>query len=246
MSVFRPSELTEPGKRFAAKIKRLARADDVEVEHLLGAVLVNDPGLIPFIEGIAAKHEWAFRGRIPGSRDRWVPLGRWAFYVTEYLRGGAERMVELALDPEERLLDEEDGLKHGGFPLGVLEFKKAYESVDCVLRIGDAVREGLESNRDLALGCASALSLLTACKKPVALSESDRALARPFLHDLLRLELSEPDAARVYGALRTVGNDESIRLIASRPPITGGPWLGMDKRVTQAIQHRMKQDEADG
>ena len=244
MADAKSNELTEPGKRFAAKIKRLARTDDVEVEHLLGAVVVNDPGLIPFLEDMTVTHQWGFRGRIPESRDRMTVLGRWAFYVAEYLRGGPGRMVELALDPEELLLDEEDGLKPGGFPLGVLEFTKTPESADCVLQIAEALCEDLEANREFALKCASTLNILAAFKHPLKLSENQRERARRFLHALLRLDLSEPEAATVYCGLHGVGDSESVRLIASRPPLNHEAWQGVETRSIQTIEKRLRDENS--
>lgn len=57
------------------------------------------------------------------------------------------------------------------------------------------------------------------------------------------LASSPVERASVLGALRGVGNDESLRLIAAGTPLEY-PWEGVEATVTRVIRKRLKSGAA--
>ena len=221
------------------RLTRRAKADDVRVEDLIALAVLGDPSVVTVLEDLKRIHRWPDSGLIPGSSSRLVPLGRWCFYVCEYLRQGCERMTELALDARERALSRQDGLgDNGGFALGILEEIKTVESFRAVIGIARSVMASPTFNVEMAVKCAQSLNLLNLAKPPIDLGSEDRADAREFLHAMLEEDLPTAQLGIVYCALRGVGDSTSILLLCKRPPLPDH-WSGVEKQAIRSIRKRL-------
>lgn len=213
------------------RLRALAKKNDVDVEHLLAFAVLGDRAAVAPLQELKKQFEWHQLGRIPGSTDRYAPLGRWVDYVCAYLDGGCERIVALALDREEQDVLREDGLSPGSYALGLLEELRTPESVAALLHIG---AHGSEA---LALRCAGALNTLLGGKIRVALAPPQGDAVRVFLHGLLDRKLVEPS---VYLALREVGNAESIARIEQRR-LADPLYEDVPKLVVKRIKQRLRE-----
>jgi hypothetical protein len=238
--VARPRSLAQILKTFQSKARRGPRA--VQVEDLLAFVALGDAGAAPELRAAAA--DWPRAGRSPVAGGlRQAPLGRWVDYVCAALEGGCERVVALARDPGERSLDADEGLGEAGFALGVLKEVRSEASIRAVLDLASDARAALTERKGLAVGCASALNDLLCFDPPVTASQSSEVEARAFLHSLLALDLSAAEAGTVCCALRGVGDESSLQLIARRGPLAA-PWSSVPAEATKAIQKRLRSGRA--
>jgi hypothetical protein len=220
---------------------RKAAKDRVEVEHILAVAAIGDPSMVRRLKALKQERGWPDRGRIAGSTNRIVPLGRWCDYLCEFLEGGCRRMVDLALDPCEVAIDREDGLAAGGFALGILESVKTIDSIRSVL----AIACGIEANPELGdlasiLECVGAFNRLVFFGRAPVLTEDDRTQSRAWLHAMLGRDsvLSVAQVATIYSALRGVGDRETITILAARPASTS-PYDKVLRDVLEAIRSRV-------
>jgi hypothetical protein len=86
-------------------LKRKARSDTVEVEHLISVAQRGDASLIPELQRLAAEYNWPRPKRLGHGQQ--VPLGQWTDAVCCYLQDGVAGLVQQALDETKHWIDRE-------------------------------------------------------------------------------------------------------------------------------------------
>jgi hypothetical protein len=217
--------LTEARRR---ALRRKAADNSLEVEHLIKVAAIGEASDAPFLRALKAEFGWPDSGR--KGRTRVVPLGRWVDTVCCFLEGGYDGLVQMARDSAE----------DADFCIPVLEEMKTAESVSALLAIGGPVLASPETNVRLAARLAEGMNQLLSFKEAPAVGGAVEQQVRGFLHLLLGLELTAVQKASVVCALRGVGDEDSLSLVAGLPPF-GGSWVGLEQVAIRKIKRRLRQ-----
>jgi hypothetical protein len=118
-------------------IKKRARADTLEVEHLLKEASHPNEALAAALDELSAELQWPVVGTCANG-NLLVPLATWAKVVSTYCRDGFHGLM---------LLSDEPSL--AGFVIGMLEELKTKEAFDTLLLLGSTRCTGsaMASNR---------------------------------------------------------------------------------------------------
>lgn len=211
--------LTDAQKR---TLTRKAADNSLEVEHLLKVSTIGDATDAALLRTLKAKHSWSDTGW--EGRRRVVPFGRWAEVVCRFLEQGCDGLVRMAGESADA----------AGFCVGVLEEVKTPESVVALLAVASAVKGPKDRVR-----LADAFNQLLSFKGGVTLSPTVEREVRDFLHGLLGEGLAESQRASVVCALRGVGDEESLALIADLP-LFKGSYAGLEAAATRQIKQRLR------
>ncbi len=214
----------------ANSLRRKAKDNTLEVEHLLGVAQTGDPAFVAVIHSLQAEHNWSQEEVI--NEQGIVPFGMWADVVCRYLEDGARGIVLLGTSPDTRS-------KYATFCLGLLHEIKTADSVAAVLQICANLTERPENDLPLAIECASAFNRILSLKPTPVIPESLRSQVRNFLHKLVTLSLPDSQRGLVICGLRGVGDESSIALIRAATPLTH-PWSGIEESAVRAIKRRLR------
>jgi hypothetical protein len=209
-------------------LKRKAANNSLEVEYLLKVAAKGDASAALLLRQLKAEHGWSDTGR--GRDGKVVPLGRWPDVVCCFLEHGYDGVVTLACKKRKTFAE---------FCISLLTELKAPSSVRALIRLGGGVLREPARDPRLALLLAGAFNLLLSFKGAPQVKETTTATIRKFLHGLLQLELSEPERATCVCALRGVGEETSIALIAGLLQFRG-VWSGVKAHTVRQIRKRTR------
>jgi len=206
-----------------ASIRRRARRNQLEVEHILCAAKERVPGLAKTLEKLIDECGWT-NGK--ETRDgAIIPFRRWAITAAAYARGGYAAICELARDRA-----------YVPFVFALLEELHSKEALAALLTISQKVLKQPKTDVGMALQTAQTLSHFW-FMPPVEPSKPDAKRIRDFLCSFLRLRLSEAQRATGLEAFAGVGDKQSLKFIAAQPPLKY-PWDGLKAEVLKAIRNR--------
>lgn len=207
-------------------IRKRARNNTLEVEHLLKEASHPNDAFATAIDELSAELRWPFAGELHNGNPQ-VPLATWSKVVSTYCRGGFDGLVRLAAEPQS-----------ANFVIGLLEEIKTSESLAALLL---AFKENVSSPcRDVDTSCriARALDLMLSFK-PIVAATPDQAIAlRSFLYALCACAESEAQRATALLALRGVGDESSAEFAASKS--LRSPWHEVPQVVSKHIRKRMR------
>lgn len=212
------------------KIATLARMDmrgTLEVEHLLHAARQASLGLADALDELAIARDWPLAPCFPK-----VPMGTWARVVGVYCRDGYAGLLAAASNPD--LL---------AFVLGLLNGLKTDEAMTTVIRLARTYRDRLLANSDQAKQVAGALNVAAMNTPKHRPSEADRIDGRDFLHDALLQATDDDHQGTILCALRFFGDEQSLSLISTRPPLPPH-WESARTAAVRGIRKRVKQRAA--
>lgn len=245
-----------PGpKALEALRKRLAnKSKQVEVEHLLPLAKRCSAVDAQAIEELAIQQGWGRttgEGFEPtgnwsgsGSIEMAAIFGRWTVVICTFLREGLDGVVALACDPPISLATLRT------FAVGLLYSLRSPEAVAAAARIirfhlgalskAPPKDRGWGDERETLAKAVHAANLLLFPKTGVVITKEVEEELREALHAILAVPLlTENELSGVYCALRWVGNEESLELIAQRP-LLEAPWEGIEKSVRTQIRKRAR------
>jgi hypothetical protein len=208
-------------------IRKHAKTNRLEVEHILQAAAQRIPGLDDELERLITLCGWTDGGELPGGA-REIPFRRWAVTAITFLRGGYDGLHQLAMEPE--------GLY---FALALLEELHDPQAVDTAITICPRAFASPELHLSEALLLASTFNSLLSFKPPLTIPPSQEERIRGFLHRLLPACTSDQDRALAILALRGVGDASSLTLI-SRQPAFYFPYEGVLSATSKAIRKRLR------
>ncbi len=208
-------------------LSRKATDGRLEVEDLLRVAVTGGAADVPFLRSLEARCGWSYTGK--KGRGRVVPLGRWSEVVCRFLEGGCNGLVRLSRESTEA----------PEFCLSVLESVRTPESVAAVAEIAGQVLDRPQSDVRLATRLAEGFNRLLSGKGGPAVGADVERRIREFLHRLLALDLTEAQRASAVCALRGVGDEESLAVIAAQPPLRGC-WAGVETAAARAIRLRLR------
>ena len=207
-------------------IKKRARADTLEVEHLLKEASHPNEALATALDELSAELQWPVAGA-RANGNLLVPLATWAKVVSTYCRDGFHGLILLS-----------DAPSLAGFVIGLMEELKTKEAFDTLLL---AYEECLrEPCRDIgtSLRLADAVSLMLGVKPNFVADAVQATRLRAFLYDLYTCSESDAQRASALAALRGVGDEGSAEFAASKS--LSWPWHELPKIVVKHIKARLR------
>ena len=171
---------------------------------MIGFAARGDARAVPVIRELQRLHRWPHGYLVDGRHV--VPLGRWADVVCTYLEGGCDALREYAR------WSEPDSFS---FAVSVLEELKSAVAAKTLAELAGEVAAALPKRLADAKKLAEAINFTMSFDEAPRLDRATAAKLRSFLHDLLN---QRPDVVwrmtAVY-ALRGVGDEESLRMLAA-------------------------------
>lgn len=207
-------------------LTRKASTQSLEVEHLLHIAVEGDAEDVLFLRALKKEHHWPESNR--EGNHRVVPLGRWADTVCTFLEQGHMGLIGLA----------EESPDSASFCLGLLEVHPDPESAATMLAIGKRVVKNPKTDLAFATQLASSLNRLLSFKGAPMIAPAIEQKIRSFLHALLGADLTETQRATAVCALRAVGNEKSLTIIAALPAFAN-PWTGLGLAACKQIKKRL-------
>jgi hypothetical protein len=199
----------------------------LEVEHILGAAKQPVPGLADELDRLVIECAWSDGGETPQGLI--IPFRKWARTASAYCRSGTLGIVSLAQNEPAYLY----------FVLALLTELHNREALEAVMALASPVLHKPTENRAISLQASGAINLLLSFPPRISINSEEETILRVFLHNLLSLTTTAVERATVLCALRGVGNEESIQLMAAGVPLAD-PWDGVESTVGRAIRKRLK------
>jgi hypothetical protein len=213
----------------AADIRRLAHDGSLEVEHLLRAAKGGVPGLADELERLRSVLCWPLDAPQSDGRHA-VPLARWAQVASAYSRGGLAALAPLAID-----------IAHCGFVLAMLEEVATVEALEALCLFYQPVMVRPESAPGAIAPLCRTINRMLCGRPGLEPPPSVGRRLRSFLHAALRLDDSPAQSALVVFALRGVGDEETLDLLAALPRFDS-PFQGARGAAMRAIRRRLRVD----
>jgi hypothetical protein len=208
-------------------IEKIARMDlrgTLEVEHLLGAARNASPALAEALDELATARSWPLAPCFPD-----VPMGTWARVVSIYCRESYAGLLSTA--------SETDML---AFVIGLLEDLRTEQALTTLLQIATTYRKRFLANPEQAGQVASALNIAAIPAPKIQIRESERMDGRDFLHEVFLHATVDHHRVTIMCALRFFGDETSLPLISSCPPLPVH-WESARTAAVRAIRKRAKQ-----
>lgn len=209
-----------------ASIKKRARADTLEVEHLLNEASHPNEALATALDELSAELQWPVADT-RANGNLLVPLATWAKVVSTYCRDGFHGLIRLSDEPSLT-----------GFIIGLLEELKTKEAFNTLLL---AYEECLrEPCRDIgtSVRLATAVNLMLGFKSDFVPDAAQAVRLRAFLYGLYSCSETDAQRAGALAALRGVGDEDSAEFAASKS--LSWPWHDVPKVVGKHIRTRLR------
>lgn len=207
-----------------SKLRKLAKENKLEVEHIIEATFERDQSIAIELESLTNELNWTEDNIVDGRR--YVPYAKWVRFACIFIRDGYTGLVA-AYDSDD------------DFSLAFLKSYKTTESIDSVLKIATKLAESTspKSKHDIA----SSINRLLSFKGSPIIENEKIGQLRELLHSYYAQGLEEAEKATIYCALRGVGDQTSIDLINKQEKLKD-PWLGIEAQVIKSIKKREKQN----
>lgn len=184
-------------------------------------------GLAEELARLGAELSWPLDAPQADGRHG-VPFARWAQVASAYSRGGLAALAPLAMDHA-----------RCGFVLAMLEEVGTPDALEALCLFYQPVMVRPESAPETVTPlCRTINRLLCACGD-VGLSPSVGSRLRSLLHGALRSPTSPAQAALAVFALRGVGDEETLELLAALPRFES-PFQGARGTAMRAIRRRLR------
>lgn len=218
-------------------LRKKAHAHTLEVEDLLAAAARRTPGLQAELLRLSAELAWPHTTH-PTAGGHAVPLAAWAGVAGAYAEDGIPGLAAW-MQAQARA-----GMPACYYVLSLLQELKTQESNDALFSLFGEALDNPASHLAEAFELAETINLKFSFKHhspPPTPTQSERA--RAFLMALYPLAPKEPLRCSVVCALRGVGDESTVRFLATIPPF-GGPYAGLEKSAQQAIRKRLRSTAA--
>lgn len=199
-----------------------AKAGTLEVEHLLRLAHIGDDATADFLK--------EFRGEGNKGHLEELKIGAdsfriWALVVEEYLRGGAENLKKLA------------NKGYARFVIALLENLHSEESLSIMVDIFSSIIRNPRESKELSGRLVSAINIILSFPPVVEVDGKVEADLREFIHRYIDMAESDQEYATAICALRSIGDESSIKLIKSKKKLSGS-WSGTEKIVINKINSK--------
>lgn len=208
-------------------IRKKAKAERLEVEHILQAAARRLPGLDDALENLISVCGWTDGGALPNG-EREIPFRKWAITAITFLCSGFDGLHQLGSQGENYT-----------FVLALLRELHYSEAVAAAMSLRPQVFTSPAAHPDDALLLASTFDMLRSFKPHFDIARSQADDIRGFLHRLLPACGPDGDRSTVVLALRGVGDASSIALIATQPAFQH-PFERVLSVTTKAIKMRLR------
>jgi predicted transcriptional regulator len=205
-----------------------AEKHELEVEDIINLSATRDPEVSILLQEIKEMMNWPTTRIENENGSITPPMGMWADVATEYILNGYDGLYELAQD-EQKV----------SFVISFLEEYKTTESVAVLLKISDLYSANISLHKNTLIDIVSGLNLLLSFPGAPEIEELTCQKARELIHKVLNVCESQAEYSTTICALRGVGNEDSIKLIAKVPKLVDA-WSGTESLVKKAIKKRMK------
>ena len=208
-------------------IRKKARANLLEVEHILAAGRERVPGLQQELTRLSNELNWSTTP-FPGKGEHVVPLAKWAQVAGTYAEGGIPALRELARQKESQhyviaMLVETRLPEAAAELFGQFADDFATPSWDC------AIADDL----------VGALNLMFSLSKDLVPTDEQAATARTFLIDLHVKARTITQRAGVVCALRGVGDLSTVEFLSTLEALPY-PYEGVEQLALRAIRKRLR------
>lgn len=211
----------------SALIRKKALENALEVEHLLGAAHSPSMSLAQDLDGLASEMDWRLDAQFPTT-----PWRKWIFVVSEYCRGGYQRLIEIAADR-----------KYVPFVCGLLEELRGDDALRCLHQVAGDLIEHPERDLETAIRVAQSVNLLCLLKPRANPESIDPAKVRDFLIRLLVRSVTDAQRGIVLCALRYYGDENSLAEIAKVPRLPKH-WESTRLASRRAILKRLRTERS--
>jgi hypothetical protein len=207
-------------------IRKKARANLLEVEHILTAGRKRVPGLQQELMRLSNELGWSWTP-FPAEEEHVVPLAKWAQIAGAYAEGGIAALSELARQKDNRhyvvAMLIEARLPEAAVALfGLFADDLAAPSWDC----------------EMADDLVAALNQMFFFSKCLTPTDEQAATARAFLMTLYATASTATQRAGVVCALRGVGDRSTIEFLSTLEAFPY-PYEGVEKLALRAIRKRL-------
>lgn len=205
-----------------------AEKHELEVEDIIKLSATRDPKVSILLQEIKAMMNWPTTRIENANGSITPPMGMWADVASEFILNGYAGLYELAQEKEKV-----------SFVISFLSEYKTTESVTVLLNISDVYSPNISLHKHTLINIVSGLNLILSFPGSPEIEEPTCLKARELIHKVLDVCESQVEYATSICALRGVGNEDSIKLIAKVPKLVGA-WSGTESLVKKAIKNRMK------
>ena len=208
-------------------LRKKARNDSLEVEHILQAAVEKQLGLAEELARLAAAHNWVTQGLQPDG-TRVPPFAKWAAVASAYATEQFSGLRVLAQEKE-----------NISFIIGLIEEIHTNESISFLLELSQKCLSDLAQFGEEALRVAETFNVLLSFKQPVTVTNTQAKAIQDFLFTLYPHAKSEIKRAIVLLALRGIGDREAIKFVESALDFDGS-LAATKASVLRAVRKRVK------
>ncbi|EUJ11134.1 hypothetical protein Meth11DRAFT_1972 [Methylophilaceae bacterium 11] len=208
-------------------LKRRAKANTLQVEHILEAAVEKTPGLAATLAILAEEYKWPNANKLPDG-SLVVPFGRWCKVAVAYADGGFDSLMQLTKDDNET-----------SFILALAKQIKTQESINFVLSAYKPFMVEPSKNIETSIIVASALNLMLSFKDAAPISSEQAQFIESFLLSLYPLADTEVARAVAILGLRGVGGKRALDFVKELPELSA-TWESSRQSTLRVLRKRVK------
>lgn len=213
------------------RLRKLARIDQVEVEHIIAASFARDPKMLACLQELSVKYDWPMTNLVDGCHM--VPLGKWADVAGTFIRDGYDGLVARAVVNGSPTEDTH-------FCLSFLEDYQTIESVSAVIEIIKTITPPLSVYPEIRRDVIHALNFSLPRNEEFVISDEQAVFLRNFLHHIFTEASTNVEKIDVISALGVVGDASSYELIMCTEGLDDEYLLKRAKRYAiKALRKRL-------
>ena len=211
-------------------IRKKARANLLEVEHILAAGKQRVPGLQQELMQLADELGWS-PTPFPAEGGHVVPLAKWALVAGAYAEGGIAALSELAARRDNR-----------HYVIAMLAEVRSAEAAAALFDLFADVLATPSWDCDVTNDLVDALNWLFFLGKTLTPTDAQAATARAFLVALYPMARTTGRRAGVICALRGVGDQSTIEFLSTLEAFPY-PHEGLETGALRAVRNRLRMRE---
>jgi hypothetical protein len=210
-------------------IRKRARANTLEVEHILAAARERIPGLRQELLQLSDEHRWS-PTPFPAEGIHVVPLAKWAEIAGVYAEGGIPALQVLAEQEENHT-----------YIIALLVEVHSQDAAQALFDLFAAVLDAPSWDCEVVPELVDALNSLFSLPKSLTPSDQQAAGARSFLMKLFAMASTTTQRGHVVCALRGVGDHSTVNFLSTLDAFPY-PWEGIEKQALRAVRTRLRSD----